>query len=66
MGEFEKMEVRYQVTKNLDLGVCVLYLCNSELRLHLSIAFESKLLSFSIRFAQTILFYQSSLQVFLA
>ena len=40
---------------NLDFGVRVLFFAFSKIRLHLSIAFESKLSSFCIRFAQTLL-----------
>ena len=41
--------------KNLDFGGCVLYLCYREVRLHLSIAFESQLSSLCIRLALTLL-----------
>ena len=41
--------------QNLDFGVRVLFFAFSDIRLHLSIAFESKLSSFCIRFAQTLL-----------
>ena len=40
---------------NLDFGVRVLFFAFSEIRLHLSIAFESQLSSLCIRFAQTLL-----------
>ena len=41
--------------KNLDFGGCVLYLCYREVRLHLSIAFESQLSLLCIRLALTLL-----------
>ena len=41
--------------KKLDFGGCVLYLCYREVRLHLSIAFESQLSSLCIRLALTLL-----------
>ena len=40
--------------QNLDFGVRVLFFAFSEIRLHLSIAFESQLSSLCIRFAQTL------------
>ena len=40
--------------KNLDFGLCMLYLCIREVRLHLSIAFESQLSSLCVRFALTL------------
>ena len=41
--------------KKLDFGGCVLYLCYREVRLHLSIAFESQLSLLCIRLALTLL-----------
>ena len=41
--------------KNLDFGGCVWYLCYREVRLHLSIAFESQLSLLCIRLALTLL-----------
>ena len=41
--------------KNLDFGGYVLYLCYREVRLHLSIAFESQLSLLCIRLALTLL-----------
>ena len=41
--------------KKMDFGGCVLYLCYREVRLHLSIAFESQLSLLCIRLALTLL-----------
>ena len=46
-------DIRFR--KNLDFGVCMLYLCIREVRLYLSIAFESQLSSLCIRLALTLL-----------
>ena len=40
--------------KNLDFGLCMLYLCIREVRLRLSIAFEIQLSSLCVRFALTL------------
>ncbi len=52
-GKLSRCDIRRP--KNLDFGERVLYLCIREVRLHLSIALESKLLSLCIRFALTLL-----------
>ena len=53
---FEKVEVRYQVPKKFGFRGALVVSLLCEVRLHLSIAFESKLSSLCIRFALTLLF----------
>ena len=52
---FEKVEVRYQVPKKFGFRGALVVSLLCEVRLHLSIAFESKLSSLCIRFALTLL-----------
>ena len=51
---YKKVRCDIRCSKNLDFGVFGLYLCYREVRLHLSIAFESQLSSLCIRFALTL------------
>ena len=51
---FEKVEVRYQMPKKFGFRGALFVSLLCEVRLHLSIAFESKLSSLCIRFALTL------------
>ena len=51
---FEKVEVRYQMPKRFGFRGALVVSLLCEVRLHLSIAFESKLSSLCIRFALTL------------